>query len=33
MDDKQDVLRTMTFGARVAEEEGQDLSEYFVETD
>jgi hypothetical protein len=33
MDDKQDVLRTMTFGARVAEEEGKDLSEYFVETD
>src|SRR4051812_34473379 len=30
---KIDVLINMTFGHRVAEEEGDDLTKYFVETD
>ncbi len=32
-EDKQETLRTTTFGARVAEEEGKDLRDYFVKTD
>lgn len=32
-DDKRDVLREITFGSRVAEEEASELSGYFVETD
>lgn len=30
---KTDVLRSMSFGARIAEEEGDDLRSYFVKTD
>lgn len=30
---KREVLRATTFGKRVAEEEGDELSTYFVETD
>jgi hypothetical protein len=32
-DDKRNVLREITFGSRVAEEEASELSGYFVETD
>ena len=31
--EKIDVLRELRFGQRVAEEEGESLAEYFVETD
>lgn len=33
MSDKREILAQMTFGKRIAEEEGDELEAYFVETD